>query len=85
MNWRLVFTTTFLIGYGIALHDFAHQVWQLKGYHNLIGGGYIGFFLMLPYVIASISYTYITLKKRAYRITYDRPRIEPRRSSHSNS
>lgn len=85
MNWRLVFTTTFLIGYGISLNDFAHQVWQLKGHHNLLEGGYIGFLLMLPYVIASVSYTCITLKKRAYRITYDRPRIEPRRSNRSNS
>ena len=29
--------------FGVALHDYAHQVWQLKGYHNLIEGGYIGF------------------------------------------
>jgi len=31
------------IFYGVALHDFAHQVWELKGYHNLVEGGYVGF------------------------------------------
>lgn len=37
----------FLIGFGIALHDFAHQVWELKGTVLSLEGGYIGFFLML--------------------------------------
>ena len=39
-----------LVGYGVALHDYAHQVWQLKGFHNPIEGGYIGFLMMLPYM-----------------------------------
>ncbi|MFQ6053337.1 MAG: hypothetical protein ACE5OO_03795 [Candidatus Bathyarchaeia archaeon] len=29
--------------FGVALHDYAHQVWELKGFHNLVEGGYIGF------------------------------------------
>jgi len=36
-----------LIGYGIALHDFAHQVWELKGTVISLEGGYIGFIIML--------------------------------------
>jgi len=35
-----------LIGYGIALHDFAHQVWELKGTVLSLEGGYIGFIIM---------------------------------------
>ena len=34
-------------GFGVALHDFAHQVWELKGYHNFVEGGYIGFGVLL--------------------------------------
>jgi len=43
IKWNTVADTLFLIFYGIALHDYSHQVYQLKGYHNLIEGGYIGF------------------------------------------
>ncbi|MCS7387170.1 MAG: hypothetical protein NDF55_10675 [archaeon GB-1867-005] len=35
------------VGYGIALHDFAHQVWELKGTSLSLEGGYIGFIMML--------------------------------------
>jgi len=35
-----------LIGYGIALHDFAHQVWELKGTVLSLEGGYVGFALL---------------------------------------
>jgi hypothetical protein len=44
----------FLVGYGIALHDFAHQVWQLKGTPISLEGGYIGFALMAPIAIGSL-------------------------------
>ena len=37
----------FYLGLGISLHDFAHQVFQLKGFHNLCEGGYIGFGLVI--------------------------------------
>lgn len=37
----------FSIGYGIALHDFAHQVFQLKGTVFSLEGGYVGFLLMI--------------------------------------
>mgnify|MGYP000123670548 CR=1 FL=1 len=35
------------VGYGVALHDFAHQVWELKGTVISLEGGYIGFIIML--------------------------------------
>lgn len=35
------------IGYGIAIHDFAHQVWELKGTPISLEGGYIGFIMLL--------------------------------------
>ncbi|MCM8802847.1 MAG: hypothetical protein NC827_06025 [Candidatus Omnitrophica bacterium] len=44
----------FLIGFGIALHDFAHQVWQLKGTVLSLEGGYIGFLLMFLGYLLSI-------------------------------
>ena len=34
------------VGYGVALHDFAHQVWELKGTVISLEGGYIGFIIM---------------------------------------
>jgi len=34
------------VGYGIALHDFAHNVWELKGTIFSPEGGYIGFSMM---------------------------------------
>ena len=44
---RRVGWAVLLIGYGISLHDFAHQVWELKGTVLSLEGGYIGFILML--------------------------------------
>jgi len=35
------------IGYGVALHDFAHQVWELKGTVISLEGGYVGFIMLL--------------------------------------
>jgi len=40
-------TLIFGIGFGISLHDFAHQVYQLKGTVLSMEGGYIGFALVL--------------------------------------
>ena len=37
----------YFMGFGIALHDFAHQVWELRGFHNLLEGGYIGFVVLV--------------------------------------
>ena len=37
----------FFVSYGVALHDFAHQVWELKGTVISLEGGYIGFLGML--------------------------------------
>jgi len=37
---------TFCVAFGVALHDFAHQVWQLKGIVLSLEGGYIGFIVM---------------------------------------
>jgi hypothetical protein len=44
----------FLVGYGIALHDFAHQVWELKGTPVSMEGGYIGFLMMAPVALAAM-------------------------------
>ena len=44
------------IGSGISLHDFAHQVYELKGEYLSLEGGYIGFiitiasFILLNYI-----------------------------------
>jgi len=38
---------SYWVGFGVSLHDFAHQVWELKGYHNPVEGGYLGFLLLL--------------------------------------
>jgi len=35
------------VGYGVALHDFAHQVWELKGTVISLEGGYVGFIMLL--------------------------------------
>jgi len=37
----------FLAGWGLALHNFAHGVWELKGTAVSLEGGYIGFTLVL--------------------------------------
>jgi len=37
----------FLVGYGVALHDFAHQVYELKGTVLSLEGGYVGFSLIM--------------------------------------
>jgi len=44
---KLIGTVLSLIGYGIALHDFSHQVWELKGTVLSVEGGYVGFTLLL--------------------------------------
>ena len=41
------FLTMLGVGYGIALHDYVHQVWQLKGTWMSLEGGYVGFGIML--------------------------------------
>lgn len=45
---RLVLVKTFKwFGFGLLSHDFAHQVYQLKGFHNLVEGGYVGLAIFL--------------------------------------
>jgi len=43
----------FGVGYGIALHDYAHALWQVGGYREILSfqGGYLGFALMLIFFI----------------------------------
>jgi hypothetical protein len=43
----------FGIGYGIALHDYAHALWEVGGYREVLSlqGGYIGFALILLFFI----------------------------------
>jgi hypothetical protein len=45
-GWMLV-----LIGYGVALHDYAHQVYELRGTVFSLEGGYLGFAMMLAGLI----------------------------------
>jgi len=40
-----------LIGYGVALHDYAHQVYELRGTVLSLEGGYLGFAMMLAGLI----------------------------------
>lgn len=47
-----------LVGYGVALHDFAHQVWELKGTPVSLEGGYIGFGILLAGLIL-LTYRYV--------------------------
>ena len=48
---RTLLTAGRWLGLGVLVHDFAHQVWQLKGFHNLVEGGYVGLFIYLACVI----------------------------------
>jgi len=43
---KLIGVITFSIGYGVAIHDFAHQTFELKGTVLSLEGGYIGFGLI---------------------------------------
>jgi hypothetical protein len=53
----------FLVGWGISAHDFAHQVWELKGTVFSLEGGYIG--LALVFIGYLLLEMYISrLKKR---------------------
>jgi hypothetical protein len=52
LGWKISRTTGFgilltLVGWGIVAHDFAHQVYQLKGTPLSLEGGYIGLALNL--------------------------------------
>lgn len=47
---RDLFTyTLFILGLGIALHDFAHELYLVGGYREILSiqGGYIGFIMMI--------------------------------------
>jgi len=43
------------VGYGVTLHDFAHQVWELKGTVISLEGGYVGFIMLLAGLIMLIN------------------------------
>ena len=45
--------TLFILGLGVALHDFCHTLWQVGGYWEILSlqGGYIGFILMVIGVV----------------------------------
>ena len=45
--WEVAGALLFSVGYGISIHDFAHQVWELKGTVLSLEGGYIGFGLTI--------------------------------------
>jgi len=48
MNRIKIACFLFFVGFGIALHDFAHSLWVIGGYREILSlqGGYIGFGLM---------------------------------------
>lgn len=51
-------------GIGAALHDYMHQVWQLKGTVFSLEGGYIGFAILIPCVMVL---TFLVMKERKRR------------------
>lgn len=55
-------TVVFMLGMGIALHDYAHTLWEVGGYSEILSvqGGYIGFILMF------IAYVMLLPKKVIY-------------------
>jgi hypothetical protein len=69
LGWRLtvklfIGLVLFLIGYGIALHDFCHQVWEIKGTVLSLEGGYVGFLIsFIGFIIAF----YDLLKSNTFR------------------
>ncbi len=54
----------YLVGFGIALHDFAHSVWELKGTALSLEGGYIGFALCFIGFVFLVS-DYVKWLKRS--------------------
>ena len=42
------------VGYGVALHDYAHALWQVGGYREILSlqGGYVGFALIMLGILA---------------------------------
>jgi len=57
LGWKLSWTfgwgiLCYLLGTGVALHDFAHETWELKGTALSLEGGYIGFaFCILGFIL----------------------------------
>jgi hypothetical protein len=47
----------FLTGYGVALHDYAHALWEVGGYREILSlqGGYIGFAMVFAGFILLVS------------------------------
>jgi len=62
MHWlrKIKWVLTF-IGWGIVAHDFAHQVWELKGTVFSLEGGYVGLILNL---IGTILLFYETIRSK---------------------
>jgi len=56
----------FGIGFGVALHDFAHSLWEVGGYREVLSpqGGYFGFALMLLAFILEFGDFIRLVKKR---------------------
>jgi hypothetical protein len=69
IRWAHVF---FSIGYGIALHDFAHQTYELKGTVLSVEGGYVGFAIMLVTVLYLAAERRLWLRKRRWNYGCDK-------------
>ena len=60
---KLIATLLFGTGFGIALHDYCHTLWEIGKYKEILSfqGGYIGFVLIiLAWIILNLE---IFLKK----------------------
>ena len=56
LSKSVVFYLTMLgVGYGVALHDYANQVWELKGSWLSAEGGYVGFGILLGFGLLLID------------------------------
>jgi hypothetical protein len=61
LGWML-----YLVGYGIALHDFAHETYELKGTCLSPEGGYLGFALIMLGFVLLVS-DHVRWLKSIYR------------------
>ena len=49
------YMTMLAVFYGVSLHDYVHQVWQLKGTWASLEGGYVGFAGMFVFILLLVD------------------------------
>jgi len=68
LNWKLLFHVFFCFSYGVALHDYMHQVWELKGTVFSLEGGYVGFIgMVVAWILLSYKDILTVYTKIKYR------------------